>query len=252
MTAVDETPAQSAEVGLAIEPLLAREIPTPAAVIHALADAGVDLILGMPGGYTGALFEALHDHPTIRVVQVREEAIGAIAAEAAARLQGRPVAVMGQGEWIVGNAGQGLLEALLGSAPVLALTEMSDGGALSHHGYYQSGNGDYGAWDAVSALRAVTKRTFVAGEPAQSVQMTQLAVKHAMSGNPGPVAVVYHSRALMGSVGPETRPRLYSSRHYAAPDLQPDPVSVEFAASTLRSARRPVIIAGIGVRVGQA
>ena len=59
---------------------------------------------------------------------------------------------MGQGEWIAGNAGQGFLEALLGSAPVLILTEMSDGGPLSHHGSTSPAPGDYGSWDALTAL----------------------------------------------------------------------------------------------------
>jgi acetolactate synthase-1/2/3 large subunit len=86
-----------------------------------LADGGIEYVLGMPGGYTGPIFSSLHNHPTIRVVQVREESIGSIMADAYGR--------------IAGNAGQGFLEALLESAPIVVLTEMSDGGPLSHHGY---------------------------------------------------------------------------------------------------------------------
>ena len=82
-----------------------------------LAEAGVEFVLGMPGGYTGPIFSALHGHPTIRTIQVREESIGSTMAEAYGRLTGRPLVVMGQGEWIAGNAGQGFLEALLGCSP---------------------------------------------------------------------------------------------------------------------------------------
>ena len=123
------------------------------AIVDVLAEAGVEFVLGMPGGYTGPIFSSLHGHPTIRTVQVREESIGASMAEAYGRLTGRPLVVMGQGEWIAGNAGQGFLEALLGSSPIVILTEMTDGGALSHHAPYQSGTGDYGTWDARGALR---------------------------------------------------------------------------------------------------
>ena len=73
------------------------------AIVNVLAEAGVEFVLGMPGGYTGTLFSALHEHPTIRVVQVREESIGSTMAEAYGRLTGRPLVVMGQGEWIAGN-----------------------------------------------------------------------------------------------------------------------------------------------------
>src|SRR5579863_2129941 len=113
------------------------------AVIEALTQGGVKYVFGMPGGLTGPLWKSLYNHPVIRAIQVREESIGSLMAEAYGRLTGQPAVVMGQGEWIVGNAGQGYLEALLGSSPLVILTEMSDGGSLSHHAPYQSGSGDY-------------------------------------------------------------------------------------------------------------
>ena len=130
---------------------LDTELRVSDAIVWALEDAGVRFVLGMPGGYTGSIYSALHGHPTIRVIQVREEAIGSAMAEAYGRLTGRPLVVMGQGEWIAGNAGQGFLEAMLGCSPVVILTEMSDGGAFSHHAPYQSGTADYGTWDARGA-----------------------------------------------------------------------------------------------------
>lgn len=219
----------------------------------ALADAGVEYVLGIPGGLTGPIFTALHGHPTIRTVLVREESLGSYMAEAYGRLRGRPVAIMGQGEWIVGNAGQGFLESLMGSSPMLILTEMSDGGALSHHAVYQGGSGDFGAWDTKKALEAVTKRVMVSHHPAQAVQHVQLALKHATTGDPGPVAVVFGSTALRGTVGPDSVPRLYRSRGYLGvrrPAV--DSEDVAFVLSALRSAVSPVIIAGNGVRVGGA
>src|SRR5919106_808415 len=127
-------------------PHLTESVDVADAIVGVLAEAGIEYVLGIPGGYTGDLFAALHAHDTIRVVQVREESLGSAMAEAYGRLTGRPLVVMGQGEWIAGNAGQGFLEALLGSSPMVILTEMSDGGALSHHAPYQGGTGDYGSW----------------------------------------------------------------------------------------------------------
>ena len=83
----------------------------------------------------------------------------------------------------------------MGCSPIVILTEMSDGAALSHHAPYQSGTGDYGTWDARSALAGVTKRVMVSHDPAQAVQHTQLALKHALTGEPGPVAVIFHCSA---------------------------------------------------------
>jgi acetolactate synthase-1/2/3 large subunit len=223
------------------------------AIVAVLADAGVQHVVGIPGGYTGDLFTALHEHPDIRVVQVREESIGSAMAEAHGRLTGKPLVVMGQGEWIVGNAGQGYLEAHLGSAPLVILTEMSENGPLSHHGPYQGGSGDYGSWDARKALEGVCKRVMIPQYPAQAVQQVQLAFKHACTGDPGPVGVIFHGDALRGRVDADSRPKLYATAPYLAPRVsEPDPAAIDRARAALAGAERPVILAGNGVRVGQA
>jgi acetolactate synthase I/II/III large subunit len=227
--------------------------PVAAAVIDALAEGGVRYVVGMPGGLTGPLWQALHQHPTIRGVQVREESIGSTMAEAYGRLTGEPMVVMGQGEWIVGNAGQGYMESLLGSSPLLILTEMSDGGSLSHHAPYQSGSADYGTWDTRTALAGVTKRVWVSHSPAQAVQHTQLALKHALTGDPGPVAVVFHSTSLQGTVGPTSVPRIYPTPAYLPrPSRSVDERELAASVEALRMANRPVILAGNGVRLAKA
>jgi acetolactate synthase-1/2/3 large subunit len=238
---------------LLAEPLLENETRVADAIVAAMADAGIEFVVGIPGGLTGPIWRALHRHPTIRPVLVREESLGSYMAEAYGRLSGHPLVVMGQGEWIVGNAGQGYLESLLGSAPVVILSDMTDGGPLSHHAVYQGGSGDFGAWDAKKALEGVTKQVMVSRHPGQAVQHVQLAVKHATTGDPGPVAVVFASTALAGTIGPESVPRLYRASGYlSVPRPFPDPDDVAFVAEMLRSATRPVIIAGNGVRVGGA
>jgi acetolactate synthase-1/2/3 large subunit len=223
------------------------------AIVAALADLGISHVLGIPGGYTGGVFSALHDDPDIDVVQVREESLGSYMAEAHGRYTGRPLVVMGQGEWIVGNAGQGYLEALLGSSPLLILTEMSEGGPLSHHAPYQGGSGDYGSWDTRRALEGLTKRVMVSHYPAQAVQHVQLAYKHAVTGDPGPVAVIFHGDALKGQVDQSTKPRLYGSSAYVPTrSAAVDDRAIEATVTALNAAERPVVVAGNGIRVGQA
>lgn len=231
---------------------LSEELYGSDAIIKALEEGGIRFVLGMPGGLTGPLWSSLHSHPTIRAIQVREESIGSTMAEAYGRETGRPAVVMGQGEWIAGNAGQGFLEALLGSSPVVILTDMSDGGALSHHAPYQSGTGDYGTWDVRNALMGVTKRVMVSHSPSQAVQHTQLAIKHSLTGQPGPVAVIFHSSALRGRVGPNSSPTIYPTQAYL-PRRQSafDDSELRAIADALTGAARPVIIAGNGVRLAK-
>jgi acetolactate synthase-1/2/3 large subunit len=234
--------------------LLQEEVPSPEAIVRVLEEAGIEFVFGMPGGRTGAIFGALYDHQDrIRTVLVREEGLAAVMADVVGRLTGRPAVAMGQGAFMLTNAGMGIVEGFLAGSPMLILSDLSDNAPFSHHGPYQAGTGDYGTWDARATIAGYTKAASVAREGAQAVQQTQLAIKHALTGQPGPVAVLYHSRSLTETVGPNTTPRLYSTGPYL-PAERPlaNPSQVEAAARLLRSAERPVVIAGNGVRIGRA
>ena len=65
--------------------------------------------------------------------------------------------------------------------------------------------------------------------------------------------MLYSSGGLAGSVGPDTTPRLYRTRHYL-PTLAPpaDPQQINATARLIRAAQKPVIIAGNGVRIANA
>lgn len=251
MTSLDQSAAPAATAGSSL--LFSRTVSVSEAIAQALEDAGIDLVMGVVAGHTTPIFEALYRHPSIRTIQVRQELLGSLAANAYGRLTGRPAVISGEGEFILGTGTQGIIESLLGSAPMLILTEMFDGGRMSHHGNYHSGAGDQANYDAVAAYKAICKKVFVSHYPAQAVQHTQLAVKHALAGDPGPVAVIYHSAAFEGDVGPDSFPRIYHAAGYIK-DLPKsvDPAAIQGAADTIQSAERPVIIAGNGVRMSQA
>ena len=236
------------------ERLLKEAVSVPEAIVRVLEEAGIDTVFGMPGGRTLAIYDALHDHrDTIRTVLVRHESLAGVMAEVYGRVTGRPGVAMGQGAFMLSNAALGTLEALLAGSPMLILSDLSDGLLYSHHAPYQAGSGEHGNWDARQAFQGFTKETMVPLEGVQAVQATQLAIKHALTGQPGPVALLYGTKALRSSVGPDSAPILYSTRHYLpAACSGPDPRSVELAAQAIRKAQRLVIIAGNGVRVGRA
>jgi acetolactate synthase-1/2/3 large subunit len=144
------------------------------------------------------------------------------------------------------------MEAYLSSSPMLLLTDFSDATGFHLHAPYQQATGDYGSWDARRAFSGVTKQVMQAHEPVAAVQATQLAIKHAMAGQPGPVAVLFAQDALAGSVEPDSRPVLYPTSYYLPPPPPPaDADRVEAAADALLAAVRPVVIAGNGVRIAQ-
>jgi len=243
---------------MAVRKLLDHEVSVPEAVVRVLEQAGIDHVFGMPGGGTGRIFGALYDHQdTIRTVLVREEGLGAVMADVYGRLTGKPGVVMGQAAFMLTNAGMGIVEGFLAGSPMLVISDLSDNAPFSHHGPYQSGTGDYGSWDAKGTIAGYTKHVFVAREGAQAVQDTQLAIKHALAGHRGPVGLLFHSAALGATVGPDSTPRLYETAPYLAPSQDgarqsAPPDQIERVIRLLAGASRPIILAGNGIRIGNA
>ena len=184
---------------------------------------------------------------------MREEGLATVMADVYGRLTGKPGVRSAQAAFLLTNSGMGILESYLGGSPMLILSDLSDNAPFSHHAPYQAGTADYGAWDARNAIAGYTKQTLVAHDGPQAVGQTQLAIKHATSGHNGPVAVLYHSSALYQNVGPDSVPRLYASRPDDGAERAPARAEqIAAAARLLARAERPVIIAGNGVRIGQA
>lgn len=226
----------------------------PDAIVQVLVEAGIDTVFGLPGGETGRIFRALEKRSdAIRTVVVRQESLASAMAEVYGRLTGRPGVIVGQGPWVLGYGIIGTLEAHVSSSPMLLLTDFSDGAGLTQHGSYQSGTGEYWNWNAEQSFAGITKQTMHAREAAEAVHGTQLAIRHALAGQRGPVAMIYSGSALASEIGPEARPRIYPTSNYL-PGVQ-NPVSsevIEPAAATLAAARNPVVIAGNGVRISGA
>jgi acetolactate synthase-1/2/3 large subunit len=239
---------------MAIEQMLSEETPASALVARVLAEAGIEMVFGISGGHTGRIVAALGKYQnSIRTMLVREESLGGVMAEIYGRLTRRPGVLLGQGPWVLGNGLIGTIEAHLSSSPMLLLTDFSDTPRFTLHAPYQQGTGDWGSWDARRSFSGVTKQVMQAHDPIAAVQATQLALKHALSGQPGPVAILYAHDALAGSVAPDSQPMLYPTRHYLpAPPPPAEPAQVAAAAKALAAAQKPVVIAGNGVRIAQA
>lgn len=237
-----------------VEPLLTEKTKTADAILRVLEEAGIDMVFGMAGGHTGRLFMALAQHQnTIRTLMVRHESLAGVMAEVYGRLTRKPGVIIGQGPWVLGNGLIGTMEGLLSSSPMLLLTDFSDSPGFNLHGAYQAGTGDYNSWDARQAFGGVTKQVFEAWDPVTAVQATQFAVKHATTGQMGPVAVLYSAASVAGSVEPEGRPRLYKTAPYLPSDAPPaDTARVKAAAEAIAAAKKPVLIAGNGVRISDA
>ena len=239
---------------MAIERMLTEAEPVGELIGRVLHEAGIEYVFGISGGHTGRIITGLSKYQnSVRMVTVREESLAGVMAEVYGRLTRRPGVLIGQGPWVLGNGLIGTMEAYLSSSPMLLLTDFSDATPFHLHAPYQQATGDYGSWDARRAFGGVTKQVMQAHTPVAAVQATQLAIKHATAGQPGPVTVLFSMDSLTGEVEPDSQPILYPTRYYLPPAPPPaDKARVAAAAEALLGADRPVIIAGNGVRIAQA
>ena len=222
-------------------------------IVQSLEEAGIEYVFGIPGGGTGQIYNLLVGREErIKAILCRHEQTAAIMADVYGRATGKPAVVMGQGLFIGSNASFGIMEAMLSSSPMLVLTDTSDGGSAQHPAN-QSGAGEYGSIDLPAIIKGMTKYTSVATSPKEAVLGTQLAIKHATSGRPGPAAVVMRSAAIGGEVDVETPPFIHDTAGYlntAKP--QSAPQDIARAVEIMAASRRPVIVAGNGVHQAQA
>ncbi len=222
-------------------------------IVQTLEEAGIEYVFGIPGGGTGQIFQILETkQDRIRTLLVRHEQIAAIMADAYGRASGKPAAIMGQGLFMGSNATFGIMEAMLSSSPMLILTDTSDSGAAQRPAN-QSGAGEYGSIDLQSIFKSMTKYTTLATSPKEAVLGTQMAIKHAVSGRPGPTTVLMRSAAIGGQVDVESPPFIHNAAGFlntAKPASAP--VDIQKALEILSESRRPVIIAGNGVHVAGA
>ena len=233
--------------------MIPDEIDAPHAVVRVLEEAGIEFVFGMPGGDTGRIFDALYDSSKVKTVLVRHEQVGSIMAEMYGRLTGRPGVVMGQGIFLACNALFGALEAVKGASPMLLLGDFTDMAPFMHHAPYQAGTGEHGNYDLRNLFASATKYTAAVYEPKQAMQTLQLAIKHATTGTPGPVAVVFGSRSLAGTVKTRRPPRVYTTDRLLAHGIvRPAASDVARVADRLLASSSPVVIAGNGVHASRA
>ena len=222
-------------------------------IVQFLEEAGIEYVFGIPGGGTGQIYQLLYGkEDTIKTIVCRHEQSAAIMADAYGRATGKPAVIMGQGLFMGSNATFGIIEAMLSSSPMVVITETSDGGVAMHPAN-QSAAGEYGSIDITAIFKTMTKYTTLATNGKEAALGTQLAIKHATTGRPGPTAVVLRSAAFTSEVDVESPPFIHHTSGYmntAKP--QSAPQDIEKAVEILSQSKRPIIMAGNGVHLSKS
>ena len=209
------------------------------AVIEALEREGVEVVFGYPGGAIMPLYDALYEHQ-VRHILVRHEAAAAFAASGYARTTGRVgvcCATSGPGAT---NLVTGLLDAMMDSVPVVAITGQVRTELMGTDGFQEA--------DVCAITQAVTKRNMLVTDPSKIASTIAEAFALARDGRPGPVLVDIPNDIFKAKMEDDTAtaPEKPPARRGAGPRVSD--AAVRDAVARIRSARRPVAIIGGGVR----
>ena len=199
-------------------------------VLRALADQGVDVIFGYPGGAVLPLYDALFQQNRIRHVLVRHEQGATHMAEGYARSTGKAGVVLVTSGPGATNAVTGLTDAMMDSIPVVCLT-----GQVPTH---LIGNDAFQEADTVGITRPCTKHNYLVKDVNDLARVIHEAFYVANSGRPGPV-VVDIPKDVSIAEGEYLPPETIQHKSYH-PQLKGDPTAIETAVEMLLDAKRPV------------
>jgi acetolactate synthase-1/2/3 large subunit len=225
-------------------------------VVEAIIQAGIDHAFCLPGGDTQFLIDSLYQRrDKMNVVVTRHEGAASAMADMYGRITKKPGLLAGQGLWIGTNGAFGIVEAFLAGSPMLIITDVSDWDNMSLQGTYQCGSGEYGAVNLPNIFRSMTKFTTYATTPIEVVYGVQLAIKHAISGRPGPAAVITRMSSIGGVIEDPAslNPPIYPTQGH----LRVNPPSIaksdaEKMAEYLIEANNPILICGRGIHASGA
>jgi acetolactate synthase-1/2/3 large subunit len=182
----------------------------------------------------------------IRRVLTHSEKAAAYMADGYARVSHKPGVCMAQSVGAA-NLAAGLQDAYLGLSPVMALTGKKPPLSQHRNAYQEVGH--------APLFAPVTKYNVEVVTPAQLPYLLRQAFREATSGAPGPVHLDLPGHSGRPLEAAEERlPVVIEESFTRYPAFRPEPedAAVERAARAIAAARRPVIVAGGGVRISSA
>lgn len=210
-----------------------------------LVEKGVKHVYVVTGGADAHLIDSIGNQCGIEYVCAQHEQGAAIMAEAAGRLTGLGVAVATSGPGAT-NLLTGTLCAYNDSIPVLYITgQVSTTKLRRSSGVRQLG---FQEADTVNIFRPVTKYAVLVEDKMQIRYELEKAVYIAQSGRPGPVLVDIPDNLQREDIGnPDFLPSFAPVEQVSSQQ-----VDVCELLNALRSAQRPLLIFGWGVRLANA
>ena len=219
------------------------EMSGAAIIVESLIRNGAEVAFGFPGGTVIPLYdELLNQQHRFRHILVRHEQGAIHAAQAYARVTGRPGLAFGTSGPGAANLITGIMDAHLDSTPVVVI-----GGQVPTSFI---GNDAFQECDMMVMTNPITKHNFQPRSADELALVVDQAFHIAASGRPGPVYIDLPKDIQM-EMSSKLVPGPLDLPHYV--DSRPvDPKAMMNAVEMIRDAKRPLMILGQGAMMSGA
>jgi acetolactate synthase-1/2/3 large subunit len=219
-------------------PPAAQTVRAADLIVATLEEAGVEYVFGIPGGAISPIHDALLDSP-IHPITTRHESGAMFAAAGYARATGRLAAVaVTTGPGIL-NSMTGLATAHCDGTPLLLL--VGEVPRPSHgKGVLQDGSAH--GLRVLEMVRPISKLALEVPRPSALPHLLRRAIATALAGRRGPVVLTLPLDVTMADVAPPRRGGQVSQCTVIEPEL------IDEIGALMLAARRPLILAGSGMR----
>ncbi|MBK9255657.1 MAG: biosynthetic-type acetolactate synthase large subunit [Saprospiraceae bacterium] len=214
------------------------------ALLDALIQEGVKTIFGYPGGAIMPVYDALYDYnDQLEHILVRHEQGAIHAAQGFARVSGKTGVVFATSGPGATNLVTGLADAMIDSTPVVCIT----GQVFAH----LLGTDAFQETDVINITTPVTKWSYQVTNAEEIPHVIAKAFYIASTGRPGPVVIDITKNAQLQIFDYQGYEKCLHIRSYK-PKPEVRHAYIEEAAKVINEAKRPFVIYGQGVILGNA
>lgn len=213
------------------------------ALMRSLEHEGVKTLFGYPGGAIMPVFDALYDHrDRLNHILVRHEQGAAHAAQGFARVSGEVgVCLLTSGPGAT-NTITGIADAMIDSTPIVVIAGQVGAGLLGTDAFQEV--------DLVGVTQPISKWNYQIRRAEDVAWAVARAFYIARSGRPGPVVLDFAKNAQVDMTDYEPV-NVDFIRSYD-PDPETDSTAVAEAVALINAAKRPLVLVGQGVELGNA
>ncbi|MCX8473174.1 MAG: biosynthetic-type acetolactate synthase large subunit [Sediminibacterium sp.] len=221
-----------------------KQISGSQCLLLGLIAEGVDLVFGYPGGAIMPIYDALYDYTDkIKHILTRHEQGAIHMAQGFARTSGKTGVVFATSGPGATNLVTGLADAQIDSTPLVCIT----GQVFAH----LLGTDAFQETDIINITTPITKWNYQITDAKEINEIVAKAFYIAKSGRPGPVLIDITKNAQIQLIDfEEYKPCNYIRSYRPKPNIRES--YIEQAAQLINHAKKPFVIWGQGVILGNA